>query len=432
MPPPPGVVLAGPARVSYRTGMRPSILVLAPAALLALTAACAHEDSTLDPADVQASRAFHRWQPGPHDSCTQEQHDAYAVVGPDGKAYPTWHPPTGPSGCSFGHEHGADPHGSNLYAETGGIPFGYASEMLAASDPAHPRDEDHVGHKIVWANGVTLTLAGDGVAARTAVCDVLLKLHQGTHSADAFTNNLHELVYHLRCDDGSEMHVTLLVAIGKPGEFARSCAPGQLVSAGSPTPSNSPAGFGVRLIPDRGCIEQFMLTPPGQASDYDAALHESWHVYNSIERADGLILAHFNPYFQVRLPSRFYDPTALAHLGRPIDVCYEMDASGEGAKGGACDSSTANGTLPRVAFDDPQSVFNGASRQVDLNEVRLSNVGGPTVWYSDALGHKASPTPFTGSIRQVISAVNRTLGVDGNGVVIGDRDYTAPGVRSPN
>jgi len=37
---------------------------------------------------------------------------------------------------------------------------------------------------------------GDGVAGSVLEvrCDVLTKLHQGTHSKDAFTNNLHELV----------------------------------------------------------------------------------------------------------------------------------------------------------------------------------------------------------------------------------------------
>ena len=104
-----------------------------------------------------------------------------------------------------------------------------------------------------------------------------------------------------------------------------------------------------------------------------------------------------------------------------------------------------DGQTPAVEVTDPEVLRRylnlahctcsqaGAGNEQEINyEVRLSNVGGPTVWYSDALGHKASPTPFTGSIRQVISAVNRTFGVDGNGVVIGDRDYSAPGVRSPN
>jgi len=30
-------------------------------------------------------------------------------------------------------------------------------------------------------------------------CDSLLKFHQGTRSPDALTNNLHELVYNIRC-----------------------------------------------------------------------------------------------------------------------------------------------------------------------------------------------------------------------------------------
>ena len=99
-------------RPAYRTGL----------ALLAL-AACASQDDLIDPGDAVPSRAFGNWHPGAHDTCTQEQHDAYSVIGPDGKAYPTWHPPTGPGGCSFGHEHGRDPSGSDLYADLDGLPL---------------------------------------------------------------------------------------------------------------------------------------------------------------------------------------------------------------------------------------------------------------------------------------------------------------------
>ncbi len=397
------------------------------------TAACSYHDGSLDPGDVAPSRAFGIWKPGSHDTCTQEQHDVYAVLGPDGKAYPTWHPPTGPGGCSFGHEHGRDPHDSDLYSDLGGLPFGYASEMLATSDPAHPRDEDHVGHKIEWENDLQLSFAGDGVAAPTAVCDVLIKLHQGTHSKDAFTNNLHELVYHLRCEDGTEMHVTLLAAIGKPGQFARSCSPAEIVSAGPPTPANSPAGFGVRLIPDRTCIEQHMLVLPGEQSDYAAALQESWHTYSSVDRADGHSLAFFNPYFQIRLPSRFHDPALVPDVGRPIDVCYEVTPSGERASGGPCEASTGNGTVSDVEFDDPRSQFNGTGRFVDINAIRIANSGGSEIWYTDALGRQGRTTAFPGSIRQVISPVDRHIGVDNGGASIGgDRHYAGPGVRSPN
>src|SRR6267143_751468 len=72
-------------------------------------------------------------------------------------------------------------------------------------------------------------------------CDVLTKLHQGTHSKDAFTNNLHELVYHIRCSDGTEMHITMLAAIGTPGQFTRSCD-GAAIAVGPATPANSPDG----------------------------------------------------------------------------------------------------------------------------------------------------------------------------------------------
>jgi hypothetical protein len=401
-------------------------------AILAL-AACASQDSLIEPGDALPSRAFGTWRPGAHDTCTQEQHDAYSVIGPDGKAYPTWHQPTGPGGCSFGHEHGRDPAGSDLYGDLDGLPFGYANEMLALADPANPRDEDHVGHKVEWENDVELALSGAGATSATTVCDILLKLHQGTHSKDAFTNNLHELVYHARCEDGTEIHVTLLAVIGRPGEFERSCARTERIAAGSATPANSPAGFGVRRIPDRTCIERYLLVPPGDQSDYASALQESWQVYNSVERADGHALAFFNPYFQVGLPSRFYDPGAAGAVGRPIDVCYEVTPSGERADGGPCAASTESGTVAGLAFDDPRSLFNGTSRTVDINAIRVSNPGGPGVWYTDALGHRGSPSAFRGSIRQVIASVDRYIGVDIGGPSIGSgRDYSGPGVRAPN
>ena len=410
--------------------MRPFL----PIGLAALAlAACATEDGLIEPGAAPPSRASGVWQPGEHDTCTREQHDAYAVIGPDGKAYPTWHPPTGPGGCSFGHEHGRDPHGSDLYADVDGLPFGYASEMRALADPANPRDEDHVGHKVEWENDVQLSLSGQGTTSATTVCDVLLKLHQGTHSKDAFTNNLHELIYHLRCEDGTEMHVTLLVAIGRPGEFERSCAPTERVMVGPPTPANSPAALGARLIPDRGCVERYLLVLPGERSDYASALHESWHLYNSVQEPDGHALAFFNPYFQVRLPSRFYDRDVAGSLGRPMDTCYEVTPSGEHAAGGPCEESTGAGSVPGVAFDDPRSPFNGTSRIVDINAVKISNPGGPTVWYTDALGGRASPTPFRGSIRQIIASVDRYIGVDIGGPSIGGtRDYGGLGVRAPN
>src|SRR5437773_1850901 len=86
----------------------PTLAVLAAAAMV--SAAC-HDGLTAPdygPATGNAA-SFGIWVPGPNDDCTQAQHDAYSVVGPDHKRYPTWHPPIDPvTGCSFGHDHGRD------------------------------------------------------------------------------------------------------------------------------------------------------------------------------------------------------------------------------------------------------------------------------------------------------------------------------------
>ncbi|HXG44526.1 MAG TPA: hypothetical protein VNJ71_07175 [Gemmatimonadales bacterium] len=380
------------------------------------------------------SVAYGIWTPGPNDTCTPAIHDAYSVVGPDGKRYPTWHPPVDPAtGCTFGHEHGRDPRGSRLYRDVGPIPFGLANEALETWDPQNPRREDHVGHKIEWENDVEF-VRSDGVtgALFSVRCDVLVKLHQGTHSKDAFTNNLHEVAYHVRCSDGTEMHVTALTAIGDPGGFNRTCDR-QRVDVGPATPANSPNGGGIRLIPDRTCVEQYMKTPPGIESDFDRALHESWEISQSVVAEDGHRIAHFNPYFQVFYPSRFHDPAMAGLVGRPIDVCYEVNPDGRRAQGELCDQSTGNGTLTGVTYDDPRSRFNGVLRFVDINDNEIRNAEGPEVWYTDPFGRHGRRRPFPGSVRQWVAKLTNDYGFSLNGPAIGfRRDYGGVGVHAPN
>jgi len=381
------------------------------------------------------AQSYGVWTPGPRDDCTAAIHNAYSVVGPDGKLYPTWHPPVDPAtGCSFGHDHGRDPRGSALYAMVGSIPFGYANEQLDVYDPANPRHEDHFGHKVEWENGVRLHFGSAAADAMFDIrCDVLVKLHQGTHSKDAFTNNLHELAYHVRCSDGAELHITILAAIGDPGQFTRSCDGATEVVVGPATPANSPAGGGRRLIPDRACVDQDILVPLGQRSDF-GTLHESWQTANSIRREDGHGLAFFDPYFQVSLPSRFYDPASATLVGRPIDVCYEVTPSGARAQGGACDESTSGGTITGVTFDDPRSVFDGVRRVVDVNSNTIDNAAGPAVWYTDPFGKHGHTQPFPGSVRQFIARIDNTRGgLNASGPTLGgNRDYGSPRVHAPN
>src|SRR5204863_7647130 len=194
------------------------------------------------------------------------------------------------------------------------------------------------------------------------------------------TSKLYGLSYTYRSSEGTRMHNTLLAAIGTPGKFERSCD-GTTVVVGPATPANSPDGGGVRIIPDRTCVDRDILVPPGQFSNF-GTLHESWQTSNSIRRQDGHTLAFFNPYFQVSLPSRFYDPAVTGVVGRPIEVCYEVTPAGNAARGGACDRSTGNGTILGITFDDPRSVFDGSDRGVDINSNFISNADGPDVWYA--------------------------------------------------
>jgi hypothetical protein len=265
-------------------------------------------------------------------------------------------------------------------------------------------------------------------------CDVLAKLHQGTHSKDAYTNNLHELVYHVDCTDGTKMSLTILAAIGTPGEFVASCDGNRHVTVGPASPILSPDGGGRRIIPDRQCVNEFLLVSDGQNSNTGAGLKESWQISQSIRTTDGRRIAHINPYFQVLAPSRFFDPSQEDNVGRPIDLCFEIEANGDTFNHELCRESTAGGQLATVAHDDPQSRFNGAHRFVDINANDIANTDGPTVWYTDPFGRNAITEEFPGSIRQFIAQINNEA-LDLHGPQIGrNRDYGAPGlgVHPPN
>ncbi len=412
-----------------------SLLTALISAAFALSGCSTESPSSPSPEQLAAappSRAFGIWAPSGSDTCSPAVHDRYATLGPDGKKYPTWHPPVDPaSGCSFGHEHGRDPRGSNLYAAIGDLPFAYANEQLDVAAMGIQRHEDHVGHKVEWENDLRIRVSGNAGALLEVTCDVLAKLHQGTHSKDAFTNNLHEIHYHLKCNDRTEMHIMMLSAIGRPGEFVSSC--GGTIQAGVATPANSPAGGGHRRIPDANCILSRILVGSGQQSDF-GSLHESWETSNEIRSADGKRLAFFNPYFQVFRPSRFFDPQATGLVGRPVALCA-LQLGDRRARGNECNGLTTllDGQTVAIGYDNPLSGFNGVRRQIDVNDNVVSNEGGPTVWYSDAFGRNARPEPFPGSIRQVISSINNDYGVGVNGPVIGgNRNYGGVGVRAPN
>jgi hypothetical protein len=342
--------------------------------------------------------------------CSNAVHARYWTYGPDGLVYPTWHPPKDPSGCSFGHEHGDDPRTSTLFATTGWPAFGYTNQQLAPSNPASQRDEDHVGHKVAVGNAVEVhkgSTAENGASssgALTMTCDSLMKFHQGTHSPDALVNNLHELLYNVRCryaDDGSviETRFAALVPLGKPGGFTaqQECsgaANKQIENVGSPTPADSPTGFVGRFIPDADCAAAVLK------GDKDIfRMNEVWVAGLFANSFSPRMSLQIFPFFFVANPSRYFDAAGPGKIGRQIDLCYQA------APGFLCDQvrrTTQQNGGTRIAYDDPRSPFNGAQRLFGPGLFSVQNAGA-TTWYTDAFGSRFTTTAFPGAIKQYIS-----------------------------
>ena len=282
-----------------------------------------------------------------------------------------------------------------------------------------------------WENDVELERAtGSGRSRIGVTCDFLTKIHQGSHSPDALGNNAHELLYAVRCDDGTKLLATKLVSFGMPNEFVRACDKSTVVAAG--TSHLYPAGGGVRFVPDRACIESHILVPGGQYSQFSRGLYENWLSANYLRTPEGDELAYFDPHFAVFNPSRYgYDGGSI---GRVIDVCWETGPGGETAAGGACGDATDEGTIESpLPFDSKESPFNGAHREVYFNQTTVRNEGGPRRWWTDPFGGNASTEPFPGAVCQLVAPIDNssrpTLESQAFGV---DRPYGGRGVHAPN
>ncbi len=349
---------------------------------------------TATPAATATPSAGGNETPAAGQLCPAWVHDRYTTTGPDGKQYPTWHPPVDPEfGCFFGHEHGDDPRTSVLFNEVGMPPFGYVNAIEGQ------RKEDHFGNKVFVVND------------DTRGGSLLVKLHQGTHSADAFVNNLHELQYHYRHRDGRRLDIMILAAFGKSGEISTGCGAngGQIVQTGAPTNN---LGAGVRSIPAPECYALPNIP------------YEDWLSGNHITMPDGRELAYFDPHFAVFNPSRYFDPGLANNFGRSVDRCRQLT----GTISGECQSLKDN---PSVTWDSPASPFKGEKREMYENQNIITNAGGANIWYCDPYGHNASAQPFPGSVPQYISASQYIQQVPS--LVFGANiNHNAPGVHSPN
>lgn len=460
-----------------------------------------HSGHSPDPSGLTRSHAMGRWTPTKFDTCptypdyvqTEQDrinyiisvHDSYSVVGPDGKLYPTWHPPIDPkTGCRFGHEHGRDPALSALYpmikqhyaykgdTSSSGIPFGYAAEQLDVWNAANNitdgrRHEDHVGYKIMWENNQqrerSVLAGGSGRQFIDLYCDMLFAIHQGTHSQDAFTNNMHEVKYFMDCNRGSlatqyptRIAAEIMMVFGRPGGFNEGDTSNgsNFIFVAPPNPPNSLSNRNsVRFIPTINTVLENVIVPQGSWSRYSEGLYEDWIGNVDIVDRSGRRIAYFDPHFAVFNPSRFFwpgnDPNTYGiertaqdrqnNVGRSVDVCY-MSNSGRQARGGECDWMTNYSSGPsvpqsqRISYDSLQSVFNGCKREFYFNNTGIWNAGGPEYWYTDPFGRNGSTTAFPGSVRQYLRPVNNDqLGYPLESIALGaNLNWCTTGVHAPN
>jgi hypothetical protein len=201
---------------------QPSALVLlsplAAAALLAGTAPAAA--AAPDPVDHTRPRA-----PDGTPMCAQWVHDRYVAHTPDGRAWPTWHPPRDPRyDCAFGHEHGSNPRAFHHFRRTGMPAFGHIGAFAGG-------DEAHAGFKVFVANRDRNGLAW------------MIVLHQGSGSPRRGTIRFHSLETWLFHRRGGRLiaHTRHMADFGEPVPNCPGVAPQRPSMRLLPTPECRPA-----------------------------------------------------------------------------------------------------------------------------------------------------------------------------------------------
>lgn len=421
-------------------------------------------------------------------------HKAYYVIAYDGLKYPTWHPPvvtnpiTGVGKCYFGHEHGSNPSNYIYFEELAqhfgkdinndgkitkmiisdngiitpgdraGIPFGLANEKMdlyynqEGRDSIFVRHEDHVGHKIEFVNnesdmvgntthpmaqltgtiGINIPYGSSNNYQPTGVvCTHLHKFHQGTHSADALRNNMHEVIFHSKCVSVNVNNInakslypdntiilTGMMTFGNPGEylrfcgndrFTKVCADGKDASGKcvindpliSKLPNSVYSDTLGRNMVDKYCLQNvdkitgsFYFTP-----------YEIWQGDLRITTPSGKMLAEHGRQWDVLDPIRFIDPSTPKGFG------YNSEQCGQGGllfrRTLLCEVAT--GEYGNTPWDSPLSGFRGLKRTTYFGRNRISNNGGSTIWYSDPLGGNATTSFFNSGLKQMFSAVEADI-----------------------
>ncbi|MBD2501500.1 carbohydrate-binding protein [Anabaena azotica] len=398
-----------------------------PAPVSKISGTSVRTKSMLPASSETLAKSYGLWSPGKTWECPKWIHDTYWVKGEDGKVYPTWHPPVDfnpetNSYCTYGHDHGDDPRGSEAFS-IGGMPaFGYVNEQQAVNDPANPRHEDHFGHKVLVANNWTMYNANN--SSLTTKCDVVIKLHMGTHSPDALTNTAHEILLSGKCDGQQAFNLKRFALFGTPGSFkeAEESQCNLPVTSGIlPTPSNQPTGNVHRAIPTSDCYRRG--TTAQQVSAVATRTREFW--------LTSLVGGDF--YFTITNPARFYDPSSATKIGRTVDNCYIQGHPLYNTL--LCQETRGAGS--KVSWDDPRSPFRGTVQSSSHFSALSFDNSQSSVVYTDAYGRNArtSPTPGGINLKQIVPTQGFSFKVDGQASIFATTDYSASGtngVRAPN
>lgn len=362
--------------------------------------------------------------------------------------------------------------GAIIQGDRAGIPFGIANEHMdqyynqEGRDSIFVRQEDHVGHKIEFVNketDVNTNLDGSITASTNqmaqlagtnglnvpyyqsgtntyqptgVVCTHLHKFHQGTSSADAIRNNLHEVIFHSKCSSvnvnninapalypNNSVILTGMMTFGNPGGYKQFCGnkrdllvcPDGKNSDGSckvtdPLISRLPNAvysdtLGRNMV-DRACLETVEQTT---GSPYFTP-YEIWQGDLRITTASGKMLAEHGRQWDVLDPIRFVDPNS------PTGISYN---SQQCARGGLLFSTTRNAfrtllcgddtSAPNKPWDSPSSGFRGLKRTTYFGRNRISNAGGPEIWWTDPLGGNAVASQFSSGLKQKLSSVEADI-----------------------
>ncbi len=289
-------------------------------------------------------------------TCSADVHDRYAVAGPDGKRYRTWHPtsvsvlpgnPASPS-CTFAHDHGDDPSVSQANATL--PPFGYVGLLAGHNEP-------HEGFKVAVANRGRVNDEG-----RTMLGHSRVVFHMGTGGIKRFTTAHHSAMVDVVMPTGQTLHLQGMFDTNLAGSICQRDA-----SLGDGDPSND-IGRTVVTVTDGSC-------PLG-------ALYEIWQGRFDVQRPDGSVAVTSFANMAV------FDPITVLDQSEPTKQIYTKDAFASRA-----------GEAP---FTPP---FNGCNRETYHGSGYWYNRFGPTVYFTDAFGKPGGP------IRQEVSQ-HEQIGID--------------------